>query len=119
MGKEHELSMLIDELKKCGETLVGISGELAVFFSDADAEKPSAKKAAKKEAVGEPKTGVQKEKELTLEDVRAVCADKARQGYTAQVKAIINQHGVGRLSDVNPVEYKTLLAEVEVLGNAE
>lgn len=61
---------------------------------------------------------MQKGKELTLEDVRAVCADKARKGYTAQVKAIINQHGVGRLSDVNPVEYKALLAEVEVLGNA-
>nr|DAJ17970.1 MAG TPA: hypothetical protein [Siphoviridae sp. ct4aE30] len=119
MGKEHELSMLIDELKKCGETLVGISGELAVFFSGADAEKPPVKRAAaKKKAVGEPKAGVQKETELTLEDVRAVCADKARKGYTAQVKAIINQHGVGRLSDVNPVEYETLLAEVEVLGNA-
>lgn len=72
----------------------------------------------RKKTVGEPKAGVQKEKELTLEDVRAICADKACQGYTAQVKAIINQHGVGRLSDVNPVEYKTLLAEVEVLGNA-
>lgn len=53
MGKEHELSMLIDELKKCGETLVGISGELADFFSSADAEKPPVKKAAaKKKAVG-------------------------------------------------------------------
>lgn len=118
MGKEHELSMLIDELKKCGETLVGISGELADIFSGADVEKPPAKKTAKKKAGGESKTEVQKEKELTLEDVRAVCADKARKGYTAQVKAILNQHGVGRLSDVNPAEYKTLLAEVEVLGNA-
>lgn len=44
MGKEHELSMLVDELKKCGETLVGISGELAGFFSDAGTEKPPAKK---------------------------------------------------------------------------
>jgi hypothetical protein len=118
MGKEHELSMLIDELKKCGETLVGISGELADIFSGADVEKTPAKKTAKKKADGESKTEVQKETELTLEDVRAVCADKARKGYTAQVKAIINQHGVGRLSDVNPAEYKTLLAEVEVLGNA-
>jgi len=68
MGKEHELSMLIDELKKCGETLVGISGELAVFFSGADAEKSPAKKAdVKKKAVRDPKAGVQKEKELTLE----------------------------------------------------
>lgn len=25
MGKMNELSMLVDELKKCGETLVGLS----------------------------------------------------------------------------------------------
>ncbi len=31
MGKEHELSMLVDELKKCGETLVGISGNWLAF----------------------------------------------------------------------------------------
>lgn len=28
MGKVSELSMLVDELKKCGETLIGISEEL-------------------------------------------------------------------------------------------
>jgi hypothetical protein len=114
MGKEHELSMLIDELKKCGETLVGISGELAGFFSGADAEKA----VAKKKEVGEPKAGVQKEKELTLKDVRAVCADKSRQGFTAEVKTILTKHGADKLSKVDPAEYKALLAEVEVLGNA-
>ena len=66
----------------------------------------------------ESKSEVSEEKTLTLEDVRAVCADKSRSGFTEEVKAILNKHGVEKLSEVNPAEYKALLAEVEVLGNA-
>lgn len=33
MGKMNELSMLTEELRKCGETLIGISEELAGMFS--------------------------------------------------------------------------------------
>ena len=58
------------------------------------------------------------EKPLTLEDVRAVCADKSRQGFTAEVKAILTKHGADKLSEVDQAEYKALLAEVEVLDNA-
>ena len=32
MGKMNELSMLIEELRKCGETLISISEELAGMF---------------------------------------------------------------------------------------
>ena len=118
MGKMNELSMLVEELKKCGETLVGLSEGLADLFSgSAEEEKqPIKKSAAKKKAAEEPKPEVTEEKALTLEDVRAVCAEKSRSGFT--VKAILNKHGVEKLSEVNPVEYKALLAEVEVLGNA-
>lgn len=120
MGKMNELSMLVDELKKCGETLVGLSEGLADLFSgSAEEEKQPAKKsAAKKKAAEEPKPEAPEEKALTLEEVRAVCADKSRSGFTTEVKAILNKHGVEKLSEVNPAEYKALLAEVEVLGNA-
>lgn len=121
MGKVSELSMLVDELKKCGEALIGISEGLADMFSGAAEEKPSAKKTApKKKAAEEPKQEPQpkEEKPLTLEDVRAVCADKSRKGFTAEVKAILTKHGADKLSEVDPEEYKALLAEVEVLGNA-
>jgi len=119
MGKVNELSMLVEELRKCGETLVGLSEGLADLFSGSAEEKQPAKKtAAKKKAAEEPKSEVPEEKALTLEDVRAVCADKSRSGFTAEVKAILNKHGVEKLSEVNPAEYKALLAEVEVLGNA-
>lgn len=121
MGKVSELSMLVDELKKCGEALIGISEELADMFSGTEEEKTSAKKAApKNKATEEPKPEQQpkEEKPLTLEDVRAVCADKSRKGFTAEVKAILIKHGADKLSEVDPAEYKALLAEVEVLGNA-
>lgn len=121
MGKVSELSMLVDELRKCGETLIGISEGLADMFSGSEEEKLPAKKAApKKKAAEEPKPEPQPEEErpLTLEDVRAVCADKSRKGFTAEVKAVLTKHGAEKLSEVDPAEYKALLAEVEVLGNA-
>ena len=55
------------------------------------------------------------QKQLTLEEVRAVCAEKSR----AEVKAIITKHGADKLSAIKPEEYAAVLAEVEVLGNAD
>lgn len=121
MGKVSELSMLVDELKKCGEALIGISEGLADMFSGSEEEKQPVKKAEpKKKAAEEPKPEPQSEEEkpLTLEDVRAVCADKSRKGFTAEVKAILTKYDADKLSEVDPAEYKALLAEVEVLGNA-
>ena len=40
MGKTSELSILVDELKNCGETLIGISqGFFELFSSAAENEK--------------------------------------------------------------------------------
>ena len=59
------------------------------------------------------------QKQLTLEEVRAVCAEKSSAGFTAEVKAIITKHGADKLSAIKPEEYAAVLAEVEVLGNAD
>ena len=59
------------------------------------------------------------QKQLTLEEVRAVCAEKSRAGFTAEVKSIITKHGADKLSVIKPEEYAAVLAEVEVLGNAD
>ena len=54
MGKVSELSMLVDELKKCGETLISISEELTEMFSSEETEKqPVKKNAAKREKAEE------------------------------------------------------------------
>lgn len=121
MGKVSELSMLVDELRKCGETLIGISDDLKEMFSSAEPEQtpapePEKKPAAKEKPKEEPKPPT--EKAVTLEEVRAVLADKSRAGFTAQVKELLKKHGADKLSAVDPAEYKALLADAEVLGNA-
>ena len=55
------------------------------------------------------------EKPLTLEEVRAVLAEKSRSGHTEEVRALLNKHGADKLSEIDPAEYPALLAEAEVL----
>ena len=73
----------------------------------------SAKDTAKKDAKAakqEPE-----EKPLTLEEVRAVLAEKSRAGHTEEVRELLNKHGADKLSEIDPAEYAALLAEAEVL----
>ncbi len=110
MGKMNDLSLLITELKKCGETLISISESLSDLFSGTgeslDTEKPEKDNAT-----------APKEKTLTLEEVRAVLADKSRNGYTTEVRALLEKYGATKLSQINPAQYPAVLAEAEVLGN--
>ena len=77
----------------------------------AEAEKP----AEAKEQVAEKETA--EEQKLTLEDVRAVLAEKNQNGLTAEVRTLINKYGGSRLSDLDPVNYADLIRDAEVLGN--
>lgn len=111
MGKTSELSILIDELKNCGETLIGISRGLSELFSGAAENQ----KSDEPTTVTEEQSKTAEEKVLTLEEVRAVLAEKSREGFTAQIREILVKHGAEKLSAVNPSEYEALLKEVEVL----
>lgn len=111
MGKTSELSILIDELKNCGETLIGISQGLSELFSNADENQ----KLDEPTPVTEEQSKTAEEKVLTLEEVRAVLAEKSRAGFTTQIREILVKHGAEKLSAVNPSEYEALLKEVEVL----
>ncbi len=55
------------------------------------------------------------EKPLTLEEVRAVLAEKSRSGHTEEVRELLAKHGADKLSEIDPAEYAALLAEAEVL----
>lgn len=77
-------------------------------------DKPSAVEETKVKPVQE----VPAEKEIRLEDVRAVLAAKSRDGYGVQVRELIAKHGGSKLSDINPSEYGVMLKEAEVFGNA-
>ena len=96
MSKMSELSQILDEMVSCGENLIQTAKALKDIFSSTEEEKKS----------------------VSLEDVRAVLAEKSRRGFTDEVKEIISKHGADRLSGIDPSEYESLLSEAEVIGNA-
>ena len=55
---------------------------------------------------------------MTLEQVRAVLADKSRAGHTAAVRDLLQKYGASKLSQVDPKHYEALLKDAEVIGNA-
>ena len=96
MHPETDMTIIIDMLRSAAASI----SETANWLSQQFGEKPTVPKPT-----------------LTLEQVRAILADKSRHGYTAAVKALLRQHGADKLSDIAPSEYEALLKEAEVLGN--
>lgn len=102
MSKMSELSAVLDTLIECGNKLTETAEKLRSLYS---AEEP-------------PKEEIQTEKsqkEVSLEEVRAVLAEKSRAGKTAAVKELLQKHGADRLSDIDPNEFVALLADAEVI----
>jgi hypothetical protein len=54
---------------------------------------------------------------ITLEQVRAVLAEKSRGGHTEKVRELLKEFCADKLSDIAPECYEALLAKAEVLGN--
>lgn len=54
-------------------------------------------------------------KTVTLEQVRAVLADKSQQGFTADIRALLEKYGAPKLSQIDPANYVGLLADAEGL----
>lgn len=116
MSKMSELSAELDELRRCGEILIGISDTLRELFSTDVEEKTTSKPKKQKATTKVPPEPAKRS--ISLTDVRAILAEKSRNGYTADVKALLLKFGANKLSDINPDDYEALLADAEVLGNA-
>lgn len=56
-------------------------------------------------------------KSPTLEEVRAILAEKSQDGFTAEVRALLEKYGAKRLSEIDPANYKALLQDAEALSN--
>ena len=54
-------------------------------------------------------------KKVTLEEVRAVLAEKSHEGFTAEVRALLLKYGASKLSEIDPAKYAALLADAEGL----
>ena len=99
MSKMSDMSMTIEELRSAAAAINEAASWLAEQFSS---NEPSP----------EP---TPTEPVLTLEAVRAVLADKSRAGFTAQIRSLLQKYDAGKLSGVDPANYKALLADAEGL----
>lgn len=97
----------IDALRECSHILCELADDLERWFGSPEQDtlptEPDAQAQPKLEAVP------------TLEEVRAVLAEKTRAGMTDQVRGLIEKYGASRLSEVNPKDYLVLLKDAEVL----
>ena len=106
MSKTSELALVIDELRNAAAALCSVAENLSTLFAD-QAE----------QSATSTQTNQNAEKSLTLEAVRAVLAEKSRDGHTADIRARLEKHGAPKLSEIDPDKYAALLADVEALGN--
>jgi hypothetical protein len=54
-------------------------------------------------------------RQVTLEEVRAVLAEKSHDGFTADVRALLQKYGASKLSEIDPTKYSSLLSDAEGL----
>ena len=127
MSTMSEISALLDEIKSCGNTLISIYDELhnLIDSKEPDEEKPKTKTRKKRTKTEEaPETVLEEQppeeppKPLTFEEIQTAFGMKSRDGYTAEVKALITKYGAKKLSEIDPADYPALMKELEVIGNA-
>jgi len=105
MGRISELELAIKDLHSAAATINEVANTLAEMFSTTADEAHD--------------IAVPAEPVLTLEQVRAVLADKSRMGFTAEIRSLLQKYGAAKLSGIDPAHYKALVAEAEVLGDGD
>lgn len=103
MAKVKNVMSIVQELKQCGEVLIALAEALSVPEVESKQEEPQK---------------VPGEKQITMEEVRAVLAQKAAAGLSSEVKALLEKYGGKKLSDIKPEDYGHLIKEAEAIGNA-
>ena len=106
MSKMSDMAQTIEELRTAAAAITDAANWLAQQFSDADDAEPAT----------QPKP--EEKPALTLEQVRAILADKSRAGHTAAIRDLLQKYGASKLSQVDPKNYEALLRDAEVLDHA-
>lgn len=98
MVSKNELALLTEELRQAVQRVNEVAEKLSALL-------PEEKAAPEKKP---PK----------LEEVRAVLAEKSRNGHTEAIRELLKKYGADRLSAIDPTHYQALLEEAEVLNDA-
>lgn len=106
-----EVNVNTENLKSVIADLESLTNHLKSMLQ----ESPESKTAQKKNP--DSKKPKAEKKNCSLEEVRAILAEKSRAGLTAKVKELIAKYGADKLSDVDPKYYADLAKEAGELAN--
>ena len=105
MSKMKLLLVVVDDMRRLADSLQTVADTL-VGNTDAD-NQPDQLPAPQPE---KPKAPV-----ITIDQVRAVLAEKSGQGKTKEVKALLYKYDAGKLSGVKPEDSPALMEEAQKL----
>ena len=103
MSKMADVAEIINALRDAASTINTLADDLTDLFSYSSRT---------------PEIAPASEKAMSLEEVRAILAEKSRDGFTAQIRDLLLKYGANKLSELDPACYKVLVADAEVLGDA-
>lgn len=94
----NELDLLLNEFGQAVEQVQNLASQIRGFFS------------TKEETIEEELT-----KEVSFTELRALCANRSRAGFTDTIRDMILDTGAKKLSEVEPSKYSELYQRVEAL----
>lgn len=115
---QNELMKIAEGFSMAAEAIMVLAKEIDNGDKEEKAVKkqpePNKAKSAKgSEIVSGPAKDTAQKKEI--EDIRAVLAEKSQDGKSKEVKALLNQYGVAKLSAVEEKDYPELFQKAKVL----
>ena len=113
MSRMRLLLDVLEDIRSLADSLQAVA--TALCQSD---PKDAAAPAPAPETPPAPAPAAPMPKAITLEEVRAVLAERSHDGYTDQVRGLLQKYGAEKLSGVDPKHYAPLLKDAEVLGHA-
>lgn len=111
MNKMNELDLCVSELRRAAQSLNTVADNLTALFNTNGV---NIQHGSENNQIGCVKS---EPKPVTLEQVRAVLAEKSRAGHMEEVRGLLESHGANKLSEINTNEYESLLHEAEAIGN--
>lgn len=120
MTKER-LASVANSLAECGKVLIQLSSELAALADGGDFTPGTQTQNTAPETVADTASvgaTAEKTSTLSLEAVRKVAAEKARDGFTEEVRDLIQKFGAHKLSEIPVVKYADFLTGLEAMHHA-
>ena len=110
MSKVKLLLDVVEDMRSLADSIQAVAD--AMMQSNAPAD------TAQAEPAETPKPQETKKHPVTIEEVRAVLVPLTQKGLGAEIRAIFQKYGAGKLSEIKADDYEAVIAEAEGLKNA-